>query len=303
MAIISETLTHTPEEAADFKQTQARVILPVDTSSFIFLGDNPSASRVEINKRVRYLEAVQRFQVLQDVDRRMQTGFGRNPEDIERQLADRQHSFDKLSLTDQKGFLQEARGRTTEAVNSLFTEGLCLYDGLLIEVNGRSNEEIAAIFDARKKAFDSATLPRKLDLALKMKSEAEDMLLKRFDFYVDAWRDTLVKMGRPGEAIDQEIDTLENRFLSASHKGQIGITKGLRERISDVSFSRFSSFLELYSLQVKQKGLTGEDFPSAESLDQRYQGLSIAKRDALVDEVHKLTIRALTATPVNFPAA
>lgn len=303
MANIPENSHHTPEGAADFKQTRARAIVPIDTSSLIFLGDDPKFPRVDVSKRVRYSEAVQRFQTIQDVDRRMQIGLGKNPEEIEKQLTNRQQAFDKLSLADQKGFLQDARGRTTEALNSLFKENLCLYDGLLIEINGRSNEEIMGIFNAKKRAFDSANLPRKLDLTLKMKSEAEDMLLKRFDVYVAAWRNVLVKMGRPQEAIDQEIDTLEDRFLSASPRGQIGITKSLRERISDVSYSRFSAFLELYSLQVEQKGLSGDDFPSPEAVNERYQGLSIAKRDALVDEIHKLTIRALTAKPVNFPSA
>ncbi len=286
-----ETFTYTPSEA-------------LITAGKAFSPDKaPAFPRVEVSKRIRYMHAVERFNAIQNADRAFQVGRGRIPEEVEMSLSEREYAFNKLSLSDQKDFLEEERTRVTSSVNSVFMESLCFYDELLIEANGKSNDEIAEIFNVRKAAFDSANLPRKVELALKMKTEAEDFLLRRFDVYTDAWRTALTNMGKDEDQVAAEIEKLEDRFLSASPRGQVGIAKGLREKLATAYDSKFNDFFELYTHQIREKGLNGSDFPSPQSFVESYTGASMKKRERVVQELEKLTYRALNARTVSFPSA
>jgi hypothetical protein len=113
------------------------------------------------------------------------------------------------------------------------------------------------------------------------------MLIANFGKYLETWKQIL--SGDPTmshEEVKQRIIKQRQKFEHASRRGKVGLSKHLRETIDASSTAKFSAFLELYEVLLRENvnGKTG--LPTPEAWIEEYGNASYARRAGIINRLH-----------------
>lgn len=94
--------------------------------------------------------------------------------------------------------------------------------------------------------FKNSNRTERLSIVRDTEADNAGKLLARFDSYLMQWRQHLLDLGKSPEEVNSEIARLEDRFLAASPRGQVGISRDLRQNLDTVRTTQLSTLLGIW---------------------------------------------------------
>lgn len=245
------------------------------------------------------IDRFSRFKSDLEIYRAILSDEGKNIQVIENSAQRFSDVFKNASPNRQK----ELAGELIQAVNiklrGRFNQDLNLFHELLREDGTQDGVKAGEDQKTWRELFENSSRKDRLEIARAVREKTENLLIQKFEDYLAAWRQSLLSNPTisPEEAA-QQIDKLKEAFDNASRKGQIGLSKQLRERIDASSSGKFSALLELYSKLLKQNGhnMNPDELPKPQEWIERYtSALAPEKKHVIINQLQNRISLLITA--------